>query len=67
VIRIISETGPRVCKELAGMKEEQVDLANKLEGKTFRLLGRIAHHQVVRARGWISSAVNDRIGIEPAR
>ena len=30
VIRIITETGLRVYKELAGMKKEQVDLANKL-------------------------------------
>lgn len=30
VIRIITETGLRVYKELAAMKKEQVDLANKL-------------------------------------
>jgi integrase len=30
VIRIITETGLRVYKELAGMKKEHVDLANKL-------------------------------------
>jgi integrase len=30
VIRIITETGLRVYKELAGMKKEQVDLANKV-------------------------------------
>jgi len=30
MIRIITETGLRVYKELAGMKKEQVDLANKL-------------------------------------
>ena len=30
VIRIITETGLRVYKELAGMKKEQVDIANKM-------------------------------------
>jgi hypothetical protein len=30
VIQIITETGPRVYKELASMKKEQVDLANKV-------------------------------------
>src|SRR5208282_4381587 len=30
VIRIITETGLRVYKELASMKKEQVDLANKV-------------------------------------
>jgi integrase len=30
VIRIITETGLRVYKELAGMKKDQVDLANKV-------------------------------------
>jgi hypothetical protein len=30
VIRIITEAGLRVYKELAGMKKEQVDIANKV-------------------------------------